>query len=62
MIGKDGNSEIQFMYRGKAEIHLGEAMMWLSKCFGRHCKTPQTKTFELNTFSEKGLMYPFPLQ
>lgn len=61
MIGKDGNSEIQFSFKGEAQMHLGEASTWLSKCIGRYCRSSDSRTFELNTFSEHGLMYVFPL-
>ena len=61
MIGKDGNSEIEYRFKGKAQMHLGEVTTWLSKCIGKYCRTSYSRTFELNTFSEYGLMYLFPL-
>lgn len=60
-VGKNGNHELMYTYRGEPEIHMGEMTSWLSRCHGRYCKTPTTPTFELNTFSERGLMYVFPL-
>lgn len=60
-VGKDGNHELMYTYHGESETHLGEMTSWLSKCHGRYCKTPTTATFELNTFSQIGLMYVFPL-
>ncbi len=57
-----GNHEIQYSVAGKPEIRLGEVTTWLSRCYGRYCPNPRTKTFEMNTFSERGLMYVFPLE
>lgn len=61
MIGKDGNSEIQYRFKGEAQMHVGEVTTWLSKCIDKYCRTSHSRTFELNTFSEHGLMYLFPL-
>jgi hypothetical protein len=60
-VAAGGNHEIQYRIAGEPEVRLGEVTTWLSKCYGRHCPTRQTRTFELNTFSARGLMYCFPL-
>ena len=61
-VGSNGNHEVQYRIGSESQIRLGEATGWLSKCFGKHCPSKQTKNFELNTFSNRGLMYCFPLQ
>lgn len=61
LVAKNGNHEIQHRFKGESELRLGEVTGWLSKCYGRHCPSDRTKTFELNTFSDHGLMYCFPL-
>lgn len=60
-VAAGGNHEIQYQIGNEPEIRLGEVTTWLSKCHGRYCPTPRTRTFELNTFSARGLMYCFPL-
>lgn len=56
-----GDHEVQFRFKGEHEVRLGEATGWLSKCYGRYCPEKETKNFELNTFSDKGLLYLFPM-
>ena len=61
-IARDGNHEIQYRIGVDSNIRLGEVTGWLSKCHGKYCPTKQTRTFELNTFSNYGLMNCFPLE
>ena len=61
-IARNGNHEIQYRITTESNIRLGEVTTWLSKCYGKYCPTKQTKKFELNTFSNHGLMYCFPLE
>ncbi len=61
MIAKNGNYEIQFKFIGKSKLNIGEVTGWLSKCYGKHCPMPKTRTFELNTFSNAGLLYCYPI-
>jgi hypothetical protein len=61
-IAKNGNHEVQYRIGTESNIRLGEVNPWLTKCYGEYCPSKQTKTFELNTFSNHGLMYLFPLE
>ncbi len=61
LVAKNGNHEIQYRFKGESELRLGEVTSWLSKCYGKYCPSERTKTFELNTFSNHGLMYCFPV-
>lgn len=61
LVAKNGNHEIQYRFKGEGSLRLGEVTMWLSKCYGEHCPSDRTKTFELNTFTSHGLMYCFPV-
>ena len=60
-VGTPNGREIQFSFKGESKIRLGEVTGWLSRCIGKHCNSKQARTFELNTFSDQGLMYIFPL-
>ena len=60
-VARDGNHEIQYQIGDDPSIRLGEVTDWLSKCHGHYCPNDTTKTFELNTFSNFGLMYCFPI-
>jgi hypothetical protein len=62
LVARNGNHEIQYRFQGENMLRLGEVTGWLSKCFGRYCPTDNTKTFELNTFSDQPLLYCFPLE
>ena len=55
-----GGHEIQFVILEENRLRLGETTGWLSKCFGRCCLTGRSRNFELNTFSDHGLMYVRP--
>jgi hypothetical protein len=55
------NHEIHYVIDGESDMQLGEATTWLRRCIGPYCPSPQTRTFELNTFSNRGLLYCFPL-
>ena len=60
-VARDGNHEVQYRIGSDPTVRLGEVTTWLVKCHGRYCPTRRTRTFELNTFSELGLMYCFPV-
>ncbi len=60
-VAKNGNHEIQYRFKDDSRIRIGEVTGWLHKCHGKFCPSDQTRTFELNTFSDHGLMYLFPL-
>ena len=61
MVAQNGNHEIQYKFKGESGMRLGEVTGWLSKCYGRFCPSGDTNTFELNTFSERGLLYCYPI-
>lgn len=52
--------EIQFIFQEEEVVRLGELSTWLTRCQGEACNTSQIGTFELNTFSERGLLYCSP--
>ena len=57
-------SEIQFSSNdsdSSCGFCLGEVTGWIPRCYGRFCPSKNTPTFELNSFSYKGLMYLFPI-
>lgn len=60
-VGASGGHEIQYRVLPNRQLRLGEATSWLTKCHGSYCLSKTTRTFELNTFSERGLMYVFPI-
>ena len=56
----DGSNEVQFRVEN-GEVKFGEATGWLTKCIGKCCLTKHSKNFELNTFSDYGLLYVRPV-
>jgi len=58
------SGEIQFSSNdpdSSCSFCLGEVTSWIPRCYGRFCPSKSTPTFELNSFSYKGLMYLFPI-
>lgn len=60
-VAKNGNNhEIQYRFVGDDELRFGEVTTWLNRCSSRDCLGSDIHTFELNTFSDHGLMYCYP--
>ena len=58
------SGEIQFSSKdpdSSCRLCLGEVTTWIPRCYGSFCPSKGTPTFELNSFSYKGLMYLFPI-
>jgi hypothetical protein len=54
-------SEIHYSIEG-GEYKLGETTGWLKRCVGKCCERKDHRIFEMNTFSDEGLIYIQPLE